>query len=398
MTEKLYQHETYLRELDARIVKDGLVDGRPAVVLDRTIFYPTSGGQMHDTGEIMGVPVVDVQSQADEIWHVLERMPEVKEIHAVLNWQRRFDFMQQHTGFHLLAGAFYQRLGIRTLAAHLGEESSTIEVEAEELAPETVEEIEVLANKIVWENRVVSSRFVTAAEIEAMPLRKAPQVEGLIRLVEIENFDLDPCGGTHVSTTGQVGLIKIIGRERIRQGLRFTFLAGERALRLVQRQHRLISALSLQLTTDEGSLLGAFQKLQNENKALRKNLQQQTQLQAEQTLASLCAAADERRTVVHIFENADLELVRFLAASALRRRPGRYLFAGRTARASLVFCSNASGIDLRPAFAAAMAAVGGRGGGEALFVQGSGTRIDKIEEALSLAEDIVEKGNKTIDI
>lgn len=394
MTEKLYQKDSYLQEMEAVVLARSERDGRPALMLDRTVFYPTSGGQMHDTGLIEGIAVEEVQIEGEEIWHLLSAPVEAGKVHGRIDWRRRFDFMQQHTGFHLLAGAFFRAAGIRTLAAHLGEEVSTIEIEAAEVAEETLLEIETLANRVIWEDRPVSSRTVDQATADGLQLRKAPQVKGAIRLVEIVDFDLDPCGGTHVRSTGQVGLVKIIGREKIRQGSRYTFVAGQRAWRLVQAHDRTLMELTARLTTDAGSLAAAVSKLQEENKGLRKALQQKTQQLAEQSLAAVCAAAEESAIVCHLFADLELETLRYLAAMALRLRPGTYLFAGRSQRAALAFASSDPAIDLRPAFAAAMARVAGRGGGEPGFVQGSGSDLSQIEAALQTAREILEKGDK----
>ncbi|HOH08160.1 MAG TPA: alanyl-tRNA editing protein [bacterium] len=394
MTEKLYQQDSYLQEMEARVVKRGEREGRPALVLDRTVFYPTSGGQMHDTGRLNDVAVVDVQIAEEEIWHLLEQPLASEQLHGRIDWPRRFDFMQQHTGFHLLAGAFFQGFGIRTLAAHLGEEESTIEIDAPEVTTAMIEEVETLANRIIWEDRPVGSRLVSRAEAEKLQLRKAPQVEGEIRLIDIAGFDLDPCGGTHVSSTGQVGVVKIISRERIRQGTRCTFVAGGRAWRLIQNFSQIMDELTRLLTTDRGSLFTVVSKLQEENRSLRKTLQQKNQLLAKQALEALCTAAGEAPIISHIFTESDLELVRSLAANAVRKRAGIYLFAGASARAALVFAASAADRDLRPAFTAAMQIVEGRGGGEAAFLQGSGSRVDKIGEALRTARELLEKPDK----
>jgi alanyl-tRNA synthetase len=391
MTIKLYQQDSYLREMDARVLDRVMRDGKPALLLDQTVFYPTSGGQMHDTGYIAGVRVEDVVIEGEEIWHLLADTVDDASVHGILDWPRRFDFMQQHTGFHLLAGAFFQSRGIRTLAAHLGEEESTIEVDAGEVTAGQLEEIETLANRIIWENRPVDGRLVGRNEAELMNLRKTPQVAGTVRLIAIEDFDLDPCGGTHVSTTGQVGVVKFTARERIRQGTRFSFVAGGRALRLVQNHARILGDLCQLMTTEAGKLAEGMVKLQDENKTLRKSLQQKIQLLAEQQLDSLCALAGQARVVSHLFPDGDLEIIRFLAASAVRKRPGIYLFGGTAGRAALAFACSDTNCDLRPAFAAAILVVEGRGGGEASFIQGSGPRIDKIEEALRIAQNILEK-------
>lgn len=394
MTEKLYQSDSYLQEMTAAVVKREERFGGPALLLDRTVFYPTSGGQQHDTGTIAGVSVIDVQADAEGIWHVTGSPLLDEQVTGRIDWPRRFDFMQQHTGFHLLAGAFYQGLGIKTLAAHLGEEESTIEVAAGEISAAEIEQVEALANRTIWENRAVTARLVTAEEAAALKLRKAPQVEGVIRLIEIDGFDLDPCGGTHVRATGEVGLVKIIGRERIRQGQRFTFLAGGRAWGRVQQHHQVLAGLAQLLTTDYASLAPVIARLMEENKGMRKELQQRQQQLAEEALAALLAAAGEAEVISHLFAGAELELVRLLAASAVRQRPGIYLFGGSGGRAAVIFAASREEPRLRDAFTAAMEYIDGRGGGSATFLQGSGSRSDRLAEALERAGDFLRSGVK----
>jgi len=230
---RLYYEDAYRQTFSAVVLQRRLIEGREAVSLNETLFYPTSGGQMHDTGWLNDIPVVDVLWQDEEIWHILASPLAAERITGRLDWPRRFDFMQQHTAFHILAGSFKQLFNIETLASHLGELESTIEIAAGELPSADTDRLEEYANQIIYENRPVRAFFVDQAELASRSLRKTTEMNESIRLIEIEHLDLDPCGGTHVSSTGQVGIIKVTGRERVRGHVRLSFVAGMRCRRAI---------------------------------------------------------------------------------------------------------------------------------------------------------------------
>ncbi len=384
-TTKLYQADSYLRECTVQVIERAVIDGQPAVMLDRTIFYPTSGGQMHDTGYLDQVKVVDVRMIDDEIWHLLSEPLASDQARAVLDWPRRFDFMQQHTAFHILAGCFLKIFGITTLSSHLGEKESTIDVDTQELTAEQLQNIEEMANRIVWEDRLVRILEVTDEEARTMNVRKGPAVSGLVRLIEIADHDLDPCGGTHVNRTAQVGMIKIIGRERVRKNLRFVFVAGRRALSVLQNCHTTLQQLGGVLTTGVDELVVAVTKLMTEQKELRKKLREQAKLIGEFRLQELIQRAKTDIVVDYIFSDMDMETLRWLASTAIRQQSGVYLLASLSDRAYLVFASSIDEVDLRPVFKDVMAQIDGKGGGEAGFVQGSGSRVSALSEAMATA-------------
>ncbi len=246
MTERLYYLDSYLQTFDARLVSVGQVGGRPSVVLDRTVFYPTSGGQPFDTGTLGGARVLDVVEREDgAILHVVEREVEVSvsgigdsSIEIVtgrIDWPRRFEHMQQHTGQHVLSAAIDQVCGVRTESFHLGAASATIDL-ARELTLAEIADAEDLANAVVWEDRPVGIRFVDAEDSSALQLRKESARTGTLRIVDVEGFDVSACGGTHVTRTGAIGIIAVSGWERLRGGTRLEFRCGVRAL----HRHRLL--------------------------------------------------------------------------------------------------------------------------------------------------------------
>ncbi len=270
MTERLYYTDASLLEFDARVVAARDAGGRPAVVLDRTAFYPTSGGQPFDTGTLDQVRVVDVVDDGDDILHVLERALEAgTAVRGAIDGARRLDHMQQHTGQHVLSAAFDRLFQNRTLSFHMGAEASTIDL-AKVPSPEEVERAVDDANRVVWENRPVTVRFASADEARTMGLRKESVREGELRLVDVADFDLSACGGTHVPRTGTIGVIAVTATEKFKGGLRVSFVCGHRAVRSFRGLRDSVAGSVRVLSVLPSELPVAIQKLQAEGKALRK--------------------------------------------------------------------------------------------------------------------------------
>ncbi|MCX7602771.1 MAG: alanyl-tRNA editing protein, partial [Bryobacteraceae bacterium] len=228
MTERLYYNDSFLTEFEARVVRTNA--DRTRAVLDRTAFYPTSGGQPFDTGTLAGVPVAGVEEEDNgEIIHVLTApLPGQQQVRGVIDWPRRFDHMQQHTGQHLLSAVFDQLYGYRTASFHLGSEASTIDLETGSIPPEQLAQAERRANELIWQDLPVRISFEDAAAAEG--LRKEAAREGLLRIITIEGVDRSACGGTHVRSTGQIGVILLRKTEKIRGMTRVGFLCGGRAV------------------------------------------------------------------------------------------------------------------------------------------------------------------------
>src|SRR5579864_1150202 len=227
MSERLYYDDSYLREFHARVL-DRSEDGR-ILYLDRTAFYPTSGGQPHDLGSIAGASVVDVLDEGERIAHRTASAVDSTEVDCRLDWARRFDHMQQHSGQHLLSAVFIEQFGIETCSFHLGEEISTLDLEVPSIAMEKVIAAERRANEAVWENRPIDVTYEDA--VSAADLRKPTGRAGTLRIVSIQGLDRIACGGTHVRLTGEIGPILIRRLEKIRNNVRVEFLCGMRAVR-----------------------------------------------------------------------------------------------------------------------------------------------------------------------
>jgi alanyl-tRNA synthetase len=293
-SERLYYTDPYLVEFDAVVREVVPQNDRWKIVLDRTAFYPTSGGQPFDTGSIGDAQVVDVFEQEDgTIGHLVDREIEANSrIRGHVDWRRRFDHMQQHTGQHLLSAAFEGEAGAKTLSFHLGASASTIDLD-KELPPEEIARIEDVVNDTLWEDREVGVKFVTASEAAKLPLRKEPLREGELRIVEIKDYDLSACGGTHVRRTGGIGVVAIAGYERFKGGLRVEFLCGGRALRAYRRLKNSVSGSVRLLSVLPDELPSAIEKLQNAGRSQQKSQEGLYERLAAHEAASLGSAAEK---------------------------------------------------------------------------------------------------------
>ncbi len=325
-----YYQDAYTNTFKANIIEKVEVNGRPAVILDHSYFYPTSGGQPHDTGTLNSVPVIDVliRPEDDAVLHVLDGDLDVNvetlalsnaetpalsnaevAVSAQINWTRRFDHMQQHSGQHILSQACIQVAEANTIGFHLSSASVTIDLDTSELSATQITQVEALTNQIIWENRPITIQMVTQAEAQNMAIRKLPILDKqLVRLVEIADFDLTACGGTHVAATGAVGLVKIVKVERRGTNSRITFVCGGRAFADYQQKHFVVGQLMSQLTTGADELATAVTKLQESNKNTSRQLKkQQTQLDqyTAQKLRQQATKIGSTIIVTHVFTDRD---------------------------------------------------------------------------------------------
>ncbi len=390
MTEKLYWKEPYSRSFKGRILKRENRGKGHILILDRTLFYPTSGGQLCDLGYINGIRVFDVIEEGDEIIHILEKEPEGEEVVGEIDWERRFDNMQQHTGQHILSRAFLKILGADTLSSNLGEVSSVIELNLSKIEWEDVEKVEDFANRIVHENREIYSHILKGEEWKKFPLRKHPPDEKEIRIVEIKDFDFSACGGTHLSRTGEVGLIKIIGWERIRGNIRVEFLCGKRAIRDYQKKHKILKNLSLSLTVGIEELGDSVQKIRDELITERKKLVRLEEKIMDLEIKELLNS--QKGVIVEIiFDGIDLKNLRKFASKIISLRECVAIIGGRGERGDLVIvCSENIPLDLREILVLAEEKLKGKGGGTKNFIQINGER-ELLEETVKIVRKEIEK-------
>ena len=371
MTDRLYYTDSYLREFPARVVARA-ADGR-TVYLDRTAFYPTSGGQPFDTGTIAGVPVVDVVDEESRVAHRLDGTIGEDAVECAIDWERRFDHMQQHTGQHVLSAIFADIFGSKTVSFHLGTESSTIDLEGGPVDARIVREAERLANQVVTENRRVSVSFEESAE--ASGLRKASAREGTLRIVTIEGLDRNACGGTHLRATGEIGAVLLRKTERIRNSTRVEFLCGARAVRRARQDFEALTRAAQQFSAplDEvpelvQTQLEAARAAEKTRKKLETDL---AVFRGKELYQATAPCSDGVRRVVQRLQSGSLEDVRALAQS-FTAEPKAVFVASLAEPPSVMLAASAdAGIDAGKILKAALAETGGRGGGTARMAQGS---------------------------
>lgn len=394
-TERLYYHDSHLIEFEARVVdKSERVSGWTAVTLDRTAFYPTGGGQPSDTGTLNGTRVVEcVDDEQTGVWHVVQgRAPEVGSIvSGRVDWPRRLDHMQQHTGQHILSQAFVRLFNAPTRGFRVLEQSCEIDVELDNPTAEVIERAVELANNVIWEDRAITIKQVTPDEAAGLPLRKESSRAGELRLIEIEGFDLTPCGGTHAYRTGEVGLIAVRTWERAKGLTRIEFIAGGRALADYRRANitaRSVAAL-FSAGRDDAPVLTA--RMLEENKELHRRLRAleeiASRVEADDLLAATDAGAEGVKVVAQVFGVRDAESLKRLAL-ALIAHPQTIALLGSSDKdsARLVFARSAEAPgDMTALMREACAMLDGRGGGKPDLAQGGGKNISLLSEAIAQA-------------
>lgn len=380
MTERLYYLEPSCRTFDATVTRAFAHEGRPAVTLDRTAFYPTSGGQPFDTGRLGDAAVVETVDEGEEVVHVLASpLAEGARVHGEIDWDRRFDHMQQHTGQHVLSAAFDRLFENRTVSFHMGSEVSTIDL-ARDLPPADIEHAVDEANRVVWRDDEVTIRFVTGEEATRLPLRKQPPREGTLRLIEIGGFDLSACGGTHVARTGAIGLIAVLGTERFKGGLRVTFVCGGRALRALRGYRDAVAGSVRVLSVLPAELPGAIERLQADGKDMRKALARQQEALAVHEAARLRSAAeraDDRGIVVATLDGWDAQGLKAMAAAIVAERGFAVALLSSSSPVSAVIARSTDvPVDANGVLRQLLDRFGGRGGGKAELAQGGGLSGD----------------------
>lgn len=371
MTERLYYLDAYLTEFDAAVL-DRAEEGR-RVYLDRTAFYPTSGGQPFDTGLLGGVEVVDVVDEGERIAHLLAAPAGGDRLSGAVDWSRRFDHMQQHTGQHLLSAAIAERFGAGTVSVHFGRESATLDLDTASFSHAQAAEAEALANAIVTENRAVRVDFEDADA--ATGLRKASSREGSLRIVTIEGLDRSACGGTHVRATGEIGLISIRKVERVKQLARLEFLCGGRAVRRARADADLITALAAaqSATPDElPALLDGQRAELKAGAASRRELEEALAgYRARELYAATQPDGGGRRTAVLREPRGPVERLRPLAQAFASLPQAVFVGIVEEPAGLILAAAPDAGLDAGRALKAALESHGGRGGGNARLAQGT---------------------------
>jgi alanyl-tRNA synthetase len=375
-----------------------LPDGRPAVILERSYFYPTGGGQEHDTGRLGEARVVDVYKEDDpvRVVHVVDRPLPPGPVQASIDPERRFRHMQHHTAQHLLTQCFVHLFGLDTLSANInGYNPSTLDLPVPNMVPEQLSQAENLANRFIYENRPVRAYFVTPQQLGALPLRRTPKVSEDIRIVEIDGFDYTPCGGTHCAQTGQIGVIKIVKTEKQNDRTRLHFVAGWQALELFQASYDTVSSLAADLSVGQRDLVDTVLRLGEQLQKTQKELQALQYERLGWEAGRLAAAAEtihDRRVVLAVFDARPVAELRTLGSELARQADLVSVLVVRDGQklVVLVACGERTGLAAREVLARLLAPFGGRGGGDARLAQGGGSSADAADIAGVLRNTLAE--------
>ena len=409
LTKRLYYQDSYLKEFKAKVLKKIKIDNQPAVVLDETAFYPTSGGQPYDKGLIQNIPVVEVLEEGDEIIHILKEELKEKinyEVVGKIDWKRRFDHMQQHLGQHILSGALMEIYAAETVSFHLGEKVCTLDIAKEKITEEEVKKAEECANEIIFNNRPVKCYFVEGEEeLKRLNLRKMPDRKGRIRIIEVEDFDLSACGGTHCRATGEVGMIKITKWEKRGEKIRLEFICGWRVWEDYFWKNELIKNISNKLTIKDSELGEAIDRMLEEQKEIRKELKEfKEKLQdyeARNLINESSPIDDGIKAINKVFEEKNFQEVMGLVQKIINLDDNVVVLAGIKSKgegggAKILFaCSRVLNYDMNRLIKEAGKFIEGRGGGTPNFAQAGGKRAEGIGDALNFAltnlKDFVKK-------
>ena len=392
-TKRIYYEDAFVREFSAtaRAAEDretGNGEQRWRVVLDKTAFYPSSGGQPNDLGTLGEARVLDVADEGDEIVHVVDR-PVQGDVTGRIDWKRRFDHMQQHTGQHLLSAVLHEKFSLPTVSFHLGEEISTVDLRGAEPSGETLIAAEEAANAIIFEDRPVRILRATREELRSLGVRKEVEREGVLRVIEIEGADLQPCGGTHVARTGQIGMVQLRRCTKIRQDWRLEFLCGERVARAARADYETRRTVAEKLQCSAEEVSGAVEKALAERdrsfKSAKARGERLAELEAEKIVRETPEGADGVKVVTRVFEGVDVSFVLLLAPAIAAHEKTVALIARRECGHVLFGQHPNVGKDMNALLRKVMAEVGGKGGGAKDFARGALTDPANAHRAIELA-------------
>ena len=396
MTHKVYLENQYLREFSSTVRQIVEAGERTGVILTQTLFYPSSGGQPHDIGTLNDIPVLDVyQDASQQVVHLLAEPLAGNRVEGRINWARRFDHMQQHTGQHLLSQAFMRAGNSETTSFHMGDDSATLDLDQAGISLETITAVEDLANQIIYENRPVIGRIIEKNELDQYPVRKPPAVDDNIRIVEIKDFDYAPCGGTHCANTGEIGIVKIRRFESYKGGTRIHFLCGLRALKDYQEKSNIIRKIGAYLSAGETDLYKNIKKSRDELKSLRRknsNLNKRYLHYEAQAVFSERKEIGTVNIIVKKFEDRYPKELKILAQNILEISPDTVvLFGAKTQGKATLFFLRSEEVagDMGKIMQDVCAVIDGHGGGRPQQAQGGGPATDKLDRALQNAYEMI---------
>jgi alanyl-tRNA synthetase len=400
-THRLYYDDSFLQNFSARVLTCAPTEPFPTpsgtkhaweVILDRTALYPSSGGQPHDLGKLGEANILDVRDHGEEIVHIVDRELSSGALEGCIDWPRRFDHMQQHTGQHLLSAIFQERFGLPTISFHLGSELCTIDLQGPEPSAEILQGAQRAANKVIFHDRPVNVRYGTADQLAQIGVRKEVDRQGILRAIEIEATDLQPCGGTHLRSTGQIGMIFIRRCAKIRQDWRVEFVCGARAEKIATADFQLLRSIGERLSCSPEEAPAAIEKASIERDASSKNLrvalQQLAEAQSKLMFSTAVASANGIRQIPALLreENPDLLLP---LATELAKNENTLALLIHEPTGQLVFSqSRGAQSDLSALLKQLLAAIPGKGGGTRDFVRAKLADPSQSAAALKLASEL----------
>ena len=379
-TKRLYYDDAFAREFTAQVLScepegaatrenpEGPLPGELwRVKLDRTAFYPTSGGQPHDTGRLGDASVVDVLDEEDEIIHLVDKPIAIGLVQGTIDWERRFDHMQQHTGQHVLSAVFHSRFALPTISFHLGVDLCTIDVRGREPTQEILDAAMAAANDVVYADRTVNVKYGSAEELAAAGVRKTVERSGTLRAIEIEALELQPCGGTHVQRTGQIGMIWVRGVSRIRQDGRVEFACGRRAERLAREDFATLRAVAQRLNCSPQEAVAAAERVVTERethyKRSKASIQRIAQMDARAAVQETQIGADGLRLIAKLVDSDSPEYVQAFAREAAQTENTVVLLVHTESGQIFVSQHPAAKKDMNALLAESLKKVAGKGGG-----------------------------------
>jgi alanyl-tRNA synthetase len=399
-THRIYYDDSFAREFSARVLScepthiPAASDPVPVrklwrVVLDKTVFYPTSGGQPHDTGTLGAANVVEVVDEDNDVVHMVDAPVETGAVTGVLDWDRRFDHMQQHSGQHVLSAVFHKNFSLPTVSFHLGASICTIDLRGHEPTAAILEDAAIAANEIVYADHPVNVQYGTAEELAAAGVRKTVERSGELRAIEIEGVELQPCGGTHVRRTGQIGMITLRGVSRIRQDWRVEFACGRRAERLAREDFATLRAIAQRLNCSAEETVATAERVVAERdlhfKSARAGIEKLAAVDAQSALQSAEIGADGVRVVVRVFNGAAPEYVQSFSREVAKAAKTVALVA-RSECGHVFFMQHPTGgKDMNALLAETFEQVGGKGGGSRDSARGRLADPQRAAEALQYA-------------
>ncbi len=397
MKERLYYINPYTKSFSTSVVdRSHDEEGQFYVVLKETAFYPTGGGQPCDLGTIHGIEVINVEEIDGEIRHTLKKeLPnDQKEVEGIIDWNRRFDHMQQHLGQHILSASFDDLYVAKTIGFHLGRDTVSIDLNISELTPEMVDNVEKRANEIVMDNRMIDVRFVNEDELSTLPLRKRPTVTENIRLVIVPYFDYNPCGGIHPAYTAEVGMIKILHWERYKNSVRVEFVCGTRAWKALSVKHTVLRNVGQQLASSESEIPDNVNRLLLLQKETERSLHEAKTKLLEYEANELIAQAemkDNLSIITGIFKDRTIQELQKLTQLINSQQSSSVVFLITSGEKTQMVFGRGAGVsaEMSSLMKQTLTLIDGKGGGSTHLAQGGGNSTRTPEELMEYARELL---------